>query len=241
VPGQAGISPIAINLEGEIVGYYVDPSSSIHAFLRTPNGKITTWNGPGACTGSNLNGCYGSGASNLNAFGIVVGGYEDANFVHHNFVRDLDGGLKVFDVPGAGTGAYQGTGCPGCLLGFNQFGAIAGIWSDSNSVNHGFIRNPFGKITTFDAPGAGSGTEQGTGCFSDCPVSINDWGAVTGEYIDANNNYHGYLRSPEGKIVSFDPSGSVFTLPFSINDGGVITGYYADANFVYHGFLRFPD
>jgi hypothetical protein len=156
-------------------------------------------------------------------------------------VRDLDGGLKVFDVPGAGTGAYQGTGCPGCLLGFNQFGAIAGIWSDSNSVNHGFIRNPFGKITTFDAPGAGSGTEQGTGCFSDCPVSINDWGAVTGEYIDANNNYHGYLRSPEGKIVSFDPSGSVFTLPFSINDGGVITGYYADANFVYHGFLRFPD
>jgi hypothetical protein len=241
VPGQAGISPIAINLEGEVVGYYIDPSNSIHAFLRTPNGKITTWNGPGACTGSNLNGCYGSGASNLNAFGIVVGGYEDANFVHHNFVRALDGELKVFDVPGAGTGAYQGTGCPGCFLGFNQFGAIAGIWSDSNSVNHGFIRNPSGKITTFDAPGAGSGTEQGTGCYSDCPVSINDWGAVTGEYIDANNNYHGYLRSPEGKIVSFDPSGSVFTLSFSINDGGVITGYYADANFVYHGFLRFPD
>lgn len=241
VPGQAGINPIAINLEGEVDGYYVDSSNSIHAFLRTPNGKITTWSGPGACTGSYLDGCYGTGASNLNAFGIVAGGYEDANFVHHDFVRILGGELKVFDVPGAGTGATQGTGCPGCFLGLNQFGAIAGIWSDTNSLNHGFIRNPSGKITTFDAPGAGSGTGQGTGCSSDCPVSINDWGALTGEYIDAGNTFHGYVRSPEGKIVSFDPSGSLFTLPFSINDWGVITGYYADANIVYHGFLRFPD
>jgi hypothetical protein len=40
------------------------------------------------------------------------------------------------------------------------------------------------------------------GCQRRRPVSLNDWGAITGIYIDANFVYHGYLRSPEGKIVT---------------------------------------
>ena len=107
-------------------------------------------------------------------------------------------------------------------------------------MNHGFLRSPDGKITTFDAPGAGNGIYQGTGCPSDCPVSLNDWGAITGVYLDTNYVYHGYLRSPDGKIVTVDPLGSADTLPYGINDWGVITGYYYDANFVAHGFVRTP-
>ena len=108
-------------------------------------------------------------------------------------------------------------------------------------MNHGFLRSPDGKFTTFDAPGAGTDSYEGTGCSSDCPVSINDWGAITGTYIDTNYVYHGYLRSPKGKIVTVDPRGSIFTSPAGINDSGTITGYYVDANDVYHGFLRIPD
>jgi hypothetical protein len=245
VPGAGGYgtNPIAINLEGAVVGFYTDSNYSFHAFLRSPDGKFTTWIGPDACTGNGSEGCYGTGATNINAFGIVAGGFEDndGNFVHHGLVRSPDGKLNTFDIPGAGTGSYQGTGCPGCAMGLNQFGAIAGIYSDANSVNHGFLRSLDGKITTFDAPGAGSAIYQGTGCPSDCPVSINDWGAITGVYIDANYVFHGYLRSPEGKIATVDPLGSAGTLPFSINDFGVITGEYLDANNVYHGFLRIPD
>ena len=243
VPDSVGLSTIAINLEGAVVGYYLDPNFSIHAFLRSPNGKFVTWIGPGACTTDGSQGCFGSGASNINAFGIVVGGYEDnsGNFVHHSFVRTLDGKLKTFDVPGAGTGSYQGTGCPGCFLGLNQFGAIAGIYSDANSVNHGFLRSPDGTFTTFDAPGAGSGAGQGTGCPSDCSVGLNDWGAITGTYIDANYNYHGYLRNPRGKIVTVDPVGSIATGPAGINDAGVVTGVYIDANNFFRGFVRIPD
>ena len=223
--------------------YYTDSNYSFRAFLRSPDGKFTTWIGPDACTGNGSEGCFGSGASNINAFGTIAGGFEDnsGNFVHHSFVRNPEGKLKTFDVPGAGTGSYQGTGCPGCNLGLNQLGAIAGIYSDANSVNHGFLRSPDGKFTTFDAPGAGTDSYQGTGCFSDCPVSLNDWGAITGIYIDANYVYHGYLRSPEGKIVTVDPVGSTFTFPAGINDLGSITGYYVDANGVYHGFLTIPD
>lgn len=243
VPDSVGIQPVAINLEGAIVGYYLDPNFSIHAFLRSPDGKFTTWIGPNACTDNGSQGCFGSGASNINALGIVVGGYEDnsGNFVHHSFVRTPDGKLKTFDVPGAGTGSYQGTGCPGCFLGFNQLGAIAGIYSDANSLNHGFLRSPDGTITTFDAPGAGTNSGQGTGCFSDCSVSLNNWGAITGTYIDANGNYHGYLRSPRGRIVTVDPVGSIYTSPSGINDAGAVTGTYVDANDVYHGFVRIPD
>ena len=52
--------------------------------------------------------------------------------------------------------------------------------------------------------------------------------------------YHGYLRSPEGKIVTVDPAGSIFTFPGGINDLGSITGYYVDGNGVYHGFITIP-
>jgi hypothetical protein len=244
-PGAAGYgtTPLSVNLEGAIVGFYTDSNDSFHAFLRSPDGKFTTWIGPDACTGNGSEGCFGSGASNINAFGVIAGGFEDnsGNFVHHGFVRNVEGELKTFDVPEAGTGSYQGTGCPGCELGLNQLGAIAGIYSDANSVNHGFLRSANGKITTFDAPGAGTASYQGTGCFSDCPVSLNIWGAITGIYIDANNVYHGYLRTPGGTFVTVDPLGSVGTLSFSINDLGAITGYYIDANNVYHGFLRIPN
>jgi hypothetical protein len=244
VPGVGGFgsTPLAINLEGAVVGYYTDPTYSFHAFLRRPDGTFATWIGPDACTGNGAEGCFGSGASNINAFGIIAGGFEDnsGNFVHHGFVRDAEGKLKTYNAPGAGTGSYQGTGCPGCDSGLNQFGAIAGNYIDSNSVQHGFLRSPDGKFTTFDAPGAGTDSGEGTGCPSDCPTSLNDSGAIAGTYIDANSVLHGYLRSPDGKIVTVDPLGSIFTWTVGLNDLGAVTGYYADANIVYHGFLRIP-
>ena len=65
-------------------------------------------------------------------------------------------------------------------------------------------------------------------------------GRSTGVYIDTNFVYHGYLRSPEGKIVTVDPIGSTFTFPDGINNLGVTTGVSVDTNNVSHGFLRLP-
>jgi hypothetical protein len=244
VPGAGGYgsTPIAINLEGTIVGFYTNSNFVFRAFLRTLDGRFTTFAGPGACHTGTSTGCFGNEATNANVFGIVAGNYMDSNFVSHGMVRNPDGVIIRYDVPGAGStvGSYQGTGCPGCFSGLNQLGAIAGIYSDSNSVNHGFLRSPDGKITTFDAPDAGTQSYQGTGCFSDCPVSLNDWGAIAGIYIDENYVFHGYLRSPDGNIVTIDPVGSTGTLPYGINDWGVVAGYYNDGNNVSHGFLRIP-
>ena len=244
-PGSVGTGavPLALNLEGATVGYYTDANSTFHSFVRKADGKFVTFDGPGQCETNGSQGCFGSEDSNINFFGLSVGNYMDnsANLVQHGMIRHPDGTLTTFDAPGAGTGSMQGTGCPGCVLGLNQWGVIAGTYSDANTVNHGFIRTPDGKFTAFDAPGAGTSSYQGTGCYSDCPVSLNDWGAVTGIYIDANNVYHAYLRNPDGKIATIDPAGSTYTLSVCINNAGVIVGFYADANGVYHGFLRIPE
>lgn len=147
--------------------------------------------------------------------------------------------FTVLDAPGAGTGSNQGTGCFGCTFAINQSGAIVGTYLDANNVFHGFVRSPEGKFTTFEAPGADTtpGSFNGTGCFSDCPVDLNDWGEITGSYWDSNNMQHGFLRTPDGSFVTVDPPGSAGTQPESINDSGAITGYYLDTNNVYHGFL----
>jgi hypothetical protein len=49
---------------------------------------------------------------------------------------------------------------------------ITGSFQDKAGVVHGFVRNPYGTITTFDPP---EGTEANVTC-------INDGGAIGGSY-----------------------------------------------------------
>ena len=101
------------------------------------------------------------------------------------------------------------------------------------------------EITTFDAPGAGLAAGSG---FGTLPTSINDEGAITGRYIDADNVNHGFLRTSAGdKLITFDApaagktSGSgQGTFPGGVNKEGAITGHYIDSNNVNHSFLRTP-
>ena len=203
-------TPIALNLEAAIVGYYLDQNGVFQGFLRRPDGTFETFSGPGACDASPASGCYGTGAFGINVFGTIAGGFEDnsGNFVDHGLVRSPRGKFTTFEVPGAGTGPYQGTGSPGSSVPLNQFGAIAGYYIDASNVVHGYLRSPWGEFTTFDVPGEGP---QGIGCYSDCSVGLNDSGAITGYYLDANNVYHGFVRSPKGKITTFDAPGADLT------------------------------
>src|SRR6516165_8006688 len=90
----------------------------------------------------------------------------------------------TFDVPGAGTGPFQGT----AGYAINPAGEIAGQYLDASNVYHGFVRTPNGAISTFDAPGAGTGLFQGTAVRS-----INPEGAIEGFSVDASNVLHGFL------------------------------------------------
>ncbi len=248
VPGGSLLTiPVAMNLQGSVVGSVLDQNAVWHGFLRSHDGTFKVFSGPGGCDTSPSTGCTGTGALSINVFGTIVGGYADDNFVLHGLLRSGEGRLMSFDVPGAGAvpGSYQGTNCLDCSAPVNQWGAIAGYYVDAANVVHGYLRSPRGEITTFEAPPDAGG--QGFGCAVDCSLALNDEGMVTGIYLDANNVYRGFIRSPRGKLVAFDAPGADATpgsfngtFPVSINDQGVITGYYLDAKQVNHGFLRFP-
>jgi hypothetical protein len=245
-PGSLGTAGIALNLEGAVVGYYLDQNVVFQGYVRRPDGTFATWLGPAGCDTPPATGCYGTAAFGINVFGSISGGYEDnsGNFVGHGLVRSPEGRFTTYNVPDGGNGPYQGTNCPGCSVPFNLFGAIAGYYIDASNATHGYLRNPWGGITTFDAPGEGP---AGVNCTADCPIGLNDWGAITGTYLDANNVYHGFLRSPDGKFIIIDAPGADMTpqdfngtFAVSINDQGAITGYYIDAKNVAHGFVAFP-
>ena len=245
--GTAGTnSPIALNLEGAIVGYYLDQSGGFQGFLRKPDGTFETWTGPGGCVTSPSVGCFGTAAFGINVFGFIAGASEDnsGNFVDRGLIRSPSGKFTTYTVPTAGTGPYQGTGSPGSSAPINVFGAVAGYYIDSNNVVHGYLRSPLGEIATYDVPGE---RPQGIGCFNDCSIGLNDFGVITGYYLDANNVYHGFVRNPKGKVTSFDAPGADQTagsfngtFPVSINDQGAITGYYLDSNNVNHAFFVLP-
>ena len=124
---------------------------------------------------------------------------------------------------------------------------IEGYYLDAGNVFHGFVRARQGTITTFDAPGAGTGPGQGT-----LPESINPSGEITGFYTDSSGLSHGFLRGRDGTIITFDAPGagnggcappiicSSGTQGASINPRGTIAGQFVDNNGVFHGFVRAP-
>jgi hypothetical protein len=191
VPGYGTYPAIfsGINPEGAIIGEYADANVnwSTHAYLRAPDGTITEFDDPNASvTGG------GTASLGISPAGEIWGLYEDANSAFHGFLRAPDRTFTEVDVPGAGTGAWQGTAdCDfmACFGAINPAGTVTEGYVDASNVVHGFLRSPRGEFTTFDAPGAGNGTYQGTQ-----PTGINPEGAITGFYVDTNNVYHGFLR-----------------------------------------------
>jgi hypothetical protein len=107
--------------------------------------------------------------------------------------------ITTFDAPGAGSTGWlstllrtpniptQGTGS----FGIDTAGTAVGSYADPSVVYHGYSRISAGTITTFDAPGAGTGAGQGT-----IGLSINTAGNITGSYLDAGNVLHGFVRTP---------------------------------------------
>ena len=132
----------SINPAGEIVGGYTDTDNVSHGFIRAPNGKITTFDVPGAGVGAG----EGTFVNNNNPAGEVAGFYADANGVDHGFVRSPLGVFTTFDAPGAvddGCGAIIGIGgCGTIVTGLNPGGMVTGFYFDARDVAHGFLGVP---------------------------------------------------------------------------------------------------
>lgn len=96
------------------------------------------------------------------------------------------------------------------------------------------------NFTPFDVPAAGTGLFQGT--FG---VGINPEGAITGYYSDLNYVEHGFIRSRQGAITTFDAPGASTngygTFGLGLTANGLTIGFYTNSNFNYGGFIRTPE
>src|SRR5438034_2620594 len=115
------------------------------------------------------------------------------------------------------------------LLGFS--GLLLGL--SANSLAQSAARFNRTTFTSFDVPGA-DGTTAG---------AINPAGQIAGSYFQISTRFgdvfhvnRGYLRNPDGTIVTFDVPGSTDTFVTGINSAGQIVGSYLDRGNFQHGF-----
>jgi len=229
-PGAIATYTAGINDAGTVVGQFVDNNLAVHGFIRTQDGTFTVFDVPGA---ANLS------VVGINAGGAVTSSFADILFVYHGFLRNPDGTSDIFDAPGVGIGCDPESGT-GCIMGtgvadINGSGEIVG--TDYATIGpRSFVRTAAGVFNVFTPPGT-----NGAGSSS---AGINDSGAIVGNYTDANNATHGYLRNPDGTITriddpnAFQEANSAGTFVTHINATGAIVGYYFDAQGARHGFLR---
>jgi hypothetical protein len=220
----------AINPRGQITGFYLD-GSGIHGFLRQPQGAITTFNI--IKDGFQL----GTFPTAINPAGQITGYYATMFFTSHSFLRQPDGTITLFFVNSDSTAAAAVdptplsffTGDGDAPVGINQAGQIAGVWG--NARYRSFLRQRDGAVTTF-------GVIPEIGIQNTQAQAINSIGQITGSY-NAGNASVGFLRQPNGAIITFNPPGSIGTAATAINSTGQITGSYYDGSST-HGFLRQP-
>jgi hypothetical protein len=67
----------------------------------------------------------------INPAGEVTGASIDAAFAPHGFVRDSEGAITTFDVPGA---------LVTVPLSINPAGQVTGLYLDAAFATHGFVR-----------------------------------------------------------------------------------------------------
>jgi hypothetical protein len=71
-------------------------------------------------------------------------------------------------------------------------------------------------------------------------------GAVTGAFIDSNNVFQGYSRSPQGTYTTFSAKGAGTgayqgTRPSTNNLEGDVAGWWLDPTGLTHGFVWYSD
>jgi hypothetical protein len=223
--GPGGSTQVTdINDGGTVVGIYLptntDPPSQ--AYLRAPDGTITTFTVPGSTT------VYPWG---INDLGEVTGSYSyDSGDQVGGFVRSPGGMITTF--------TYSAGIVP---LAINLAGTTTGWYGPPVGDFEGFVRQPDGTITPFSLPEMGA--------IDTLFMGLNDAGFITGSYtvvesgspVQGPGEYmYGFVRSPQGVLSSFEVPGATSTTAVAINNFNVVTGW-SDSGTNPGGFIRIPD
>ncbi len=212
-PGATSTTPIGINDNGEISGYYVDGNNVTRGFVRLRNGNFLP-----AIVEPNDNGNSTRGQRINNS--RVVCGYYSGNSTFHGFLF-FRGRFHEFNLQGE-----QNT----LIFANNDIGSFVGSYGDLSTL--GAFLNSAGVTTLFDV--ASSGVTE--------PLGINNFDEIVGFYFDTAFNAHGFFRDNAGaQTFPMDFPGAIFTYLTDLNDSRIMVGLYGDPAGALHGFVLTPD
>ena len=158
----------------------------------------------------------------LNNSNQIAGGwtaYGSGVLVQHGFLYD-SGTMTQLDAPGAVVTQPRA---------INDSGEIAGDWTDSAGVTHGFLWTAAQGFTLLDAPQA----------TLTSITAINGSGVVVGYFSDGTAD-HGFVLDTRGVVTILEAPHASSTIPNGINARGQVTGLYIGTNFAQKGFLYTP-
>lgn len=149
----------------------------------------------------------------------VIGGYYTIGQTYHSFLRAPDGTITTFDPEGA-TQSY--------VTGIDNKGTITGVFDDSNSVEHGYVRSSKGRITQIDVPNSG--------CTAVLAIS---YGSIAGYYCGDGGG--AFLRTFDGIFTTFGVPNALATQALCIDRNGMTAGEWLDSGGLVHAFVRAAD
>jgi hypothetical protein len=125
------------------------------------------------------------------------------------------GRVTPIEPPGAATTTFA--------FGINNRGQVVGGYDDTLGRAHGFVRDRFGRFTTYDVPGA----------FSTLVSEINDRGQLVGSYFETEEMFQlGYKRGfllDGRRLVRIDVPDALSTEVLGIDNVGRLAGETFDA------------
>jgi hypothetical protein len=200
---------LGINNASTIAGYFGD-------------GVVVLNNGftlvlPNSFTPENFPGSVQTQVVGINNKGNTVGFYVDSASVTHGFT-DTGGTFSTIDDP---------NGVLTQLLGLNDAGEAAGYWQNTGGTQFPFTELG-GTFTEF-----GGLLPLNTGAQA---TDVNNIGEVSGFYLDASGDAHGFLLNGTTETAINYP-GAVQTQVLGLNNVGQLSGFYIDASGNMHGFV----
>ncbi len=156
--GPDVVNPQGINNNGLVVGFYLGTDGQTHGFTTSVAGVTPGQSVTGTAVADpiipNVAGEPGatfvfSQLLGVNSMGLVAGYYGDSTGSQHGFLYNSKTGTYTFlDDPAAafsnGVEATQ-------ITGINNFGEIAGFYTDAQGIAHSFVACPTGSTCTATA------------------------------------------------------------------------------------------
>lgn len=229
-PNSGSTRAFGVNNLGQIVGLYVDNSSSprAHGFYRDASGTCITIDVPGAGY---------TEAHGINDAGQITG-YFGCPFVTPPIQACISGtdtrGFLLTSFAGTFTYFSFPSNSSTYATSINSSGQIVGYYCNWNGLNcrprHGFFRTPAGAMTSFDAPSA----------IDTLAIGTSDNNDFVGGFTLTTGPEHGFWAADSlfTQYETFDGPGAIETLAIGVNKLKQIVGRFTDSTGKAHGFLR---